>query len=146
MLTKLTLLSGLAASLYMTGLIVFVHFVHYPLFEKVHPDAFREYHAEHVRRTTPAVFAPMVVELIASGLLVYKRPEGTPAALAWAGLLAAAVCWLSTAALSVPLHTRLAGGFEAHVHRSLVRTNLVRLLAWGAHSAVMLIMAWRAMK
>ena len=145
MFTKMTLLAGLTATWYMTGLIVFVHRVHYPLFGNVQVEGFRNYHAEHVRRTTPTVFLPMVVELVTSGFLVYRRPEGTAAWLAWAGLGAAGVCWLATAGLSVPLHNRLSLGFNAHAHRSLVRTNTVRLVAWAAHAVILLVMTARAM-
>lgn len=146
MITKLVLLSGLAATWYMTGLIIFVHMVHYPLFAKVDPEAFPDYHAQHVRRTTPTVFLPMLVELVTAMSLVYRRPEGTSLLLAWAGLIAAAVCWITTAGISVPLHERLGRGFESEVHQALVRTNTIRLAAWVAHAVIMLGMAAQAME
>ena len=145
MATKIALLAGLASAWYMTGLIVFVHRVHYPLFDKVMAESFRVYHAEHVRRTTPVVFLPMVVELLASLFLVYQRPPGTSPWLAWAGASAALVCWLSTAGLSVPLHEQLSQGFDTVSHRRLVRTNAVRLVAWVVHAVIMTAMTASAM-
>jgi hypothetical protein len=50
------------------------------------------------------------------------------------GLLA--VNWLSTAAVQVPLHGRLAREYEEQAHRALVRTNWVRTAAWTARGAL----------
>lgn len=145
MIDAMPLLACLAATLYMTGVIAVVQWVHYPLFEKVDLNAFRGYHAEHVRRMTPVVLAPMLIELATSGWLVYRPPGGSGRGLAGVGLLAAGVTWAVTAMISVPLHNRLAAGFEAEAHRALVRTNAIRSAAWVVHSAVVLVMAARAM-
>jgi len=144
--TKLTLTACLASTLFMTGVIVFVQVVHYPLFGLVEPRAFARYHEGHVRRTTTVVLVPMVVELATSLLLVLRRPEGTPAWLAWVGLGAAAVAWGVTGMLSVPLHDRLAQGFDPQAHMALVRSNGVRTAAWLVHSLVVLAMTVRCMR
>jgi hypothetical protein len=39
--------------------------------------------------------------------------------------------WLSTFAIQVPLHRRLAGGFDPAIHRTLVTTNWVRTVLWS---------------
>ena len=49
MLSKYVLLACLASTLYMTGVIVVVQVVHYPLFERVEATSFRRHHAEHAR-------------------------------------------------------------------------------------------------
>lgn len=144
--TKWPLLACLASTLYMTGLIVFVHRVHYPLFGRVEPSAFRAYHAEHTRLTTQVVALPMLVELVASLWLVALRPGGLDGRLAWAGLGAAALSWLATGLLSVPLHERLAHGFDPEAHRRLVATNWVRMVSWPAHAAIALAMTARALR
>lgn len=146
MIEPLPLLTCLAATLYMTGVIAVVQWVHYPLFDRVDAASFGRYHLEHVRRMTPVVFGPMVVELVTSGWLVVRPPDGSPAWLAWAGLCAAVATWVVTAAISVPLHNRLARGFEAGAHRALVASNALRAAAWVVHSAVVLTMTARAMK
>ena len=51
------------ATLAMMGLIWFVQVVHYPLYAKVGPQAFAEYHALHVSRTTSVVAPLMLAEL-----------------------------------------------------------------------------------
>lgn len=140
MSNELALLACLASTLYMTGVIVVVQVVHYPLFERVETIAFPRYHAEHVRRMTPVVLLPMLVELVSSAWLAFRRPEGASPWLCWVGLAAALVTWAATGWLSVPLHNRLAREFEAGAHRALVRTNVVRTVAWSVHSATVLAM------
>ncbi|MGP0064258.1 MAG: hypothetical protein ACLQGP_11745 [Isosphaeraceae bacterium] len=145
MSSKFVLLACLASTLYMTGVIVLVQVVHYPLFERVEAMAFRRYHAEHVRLMTLLVLGPMVVELLSSAWLVFRRPEGPAAWLAWAGLAAAVVTWAATARLSVPLHDRLARGFDPEAHHALVRTNFVRTIAWFVHASTVLVITAGAM-
>lgn len=146
MTQTLCLLACLAATFFMTGVIVFVHVVHYPLFNATGPEAFAAYHREHVRLTGYVVMVPMVVELATAALLAWSPPAGSGPRLAWAGLGAAALTWGVTAFYSVPCHNRLAMGFDPATHARLVSTNALRVVAWGAHSAVVLVMAARAMR
>lgn len=145
MATKLTLLACVASTLFMTGLIWFVQAVHYPMFNRVEPSRFAAYHAEHSARTTRVVLVPMVVELLSSLALAVRRPEGVGPALAWAAFAAAVLTWASTALVQVPLHNRLAGGFDGDAHRALVGSNLVRAGLWTAHAALVLVMAARGL-
>ncbi len=146
MMAKTVFLVCLASTLFMTGLIWFVQVVHYPLFARVEPWAFGRYHADHSRLTTWVVLGPMTAELLTSLLLVFYRPPGTTPALAWAGLAAAVLTWASTVFVQVPLHGRLSEGFDPSAHRLLVLSNWVRVVAWTAHSALLLVMAWRAFR
>ena len=51
----------------------------------------------------------------------------------------AIITWAATAQLSVPLHDRLAAGFDSEAHRSLVRTNArIWTAAWIIHSLIVL--------
>ncbi len=144
MIIKSLFLTCLASTLFMTGLIWFVQVVHYPLFARVDPSAFRRYHANHSRLTTWVVLAPMTAELVTSALIPFHRLPGTTATLAWAGFLAAGFTWVSTAFVQVPLHTRLSTGFVASTHHALVVSNAARVVAWTVHSGLLLVMAARA--
>ena len=143
---KWVLLTCLACSLYMTGLIWFVDRVHYPLFERVEHSAFARYHADHSVRTTAVVIVPMIVELVTSGWLVWRRPPGTDPGMAWASLVAVVATWAATAILAVPMHRVLGRGFDVRAHRRLVRTNLIRVAAWTVHSGLLLVMTAWAMR
>ena len=146
MIAKILLLSCLAATLVMTGLIWFVDRVHYPLFDRVGREGFAAYHAEHSRRTTAVVIGPMVVELVASLGLTIWRPSGSGPSLAWCGFAAALATWAATAWLAVPMHAVLGRGFDAAAHRRLMTTDAVRLAAWTLHSAILLAMTARALR
>lgn len=144
--SNLVLLAGLASSLFMTGLIWFVDCVHYPLFDRVGASEFARYHEQHSRITSYVVIGPMMIELVASILLVIQRPPGSGRMLVWAGLIACVSTWTATGLLSVPMHQILSSGFDPKAHRRLVRTNRVRVVAWTLHSLILVRMVANAMR
>lgn len=124
----------------MVGVAWFVQVVHYPLFERVGSEAFLTFHAEHSSRTSLVVVLPMAVELVSSLWLAIDPPlsaSGEPlTVLAIAGAVLAGLTWLITFAGAVPAHSRMSGGFDSSAHRSLMRSNLARTIAWTAHGGV----------
>jgi len=132
------LLLHVLVTLVMVGLIWFVQVVHYPLFGQVGRDTFAAYEAEHMRRTTWVVAAPMLVELATGILLLWQRPAGVPAWMAWVGIALLAVIWASTVWLQVPCHEALRQGFSDAAHAELVRTNWVRTVAWSLRGLLVL--------
>lgn len=139
------LLANAASTLFMTGLIWFVQVVHYPLFAAVGSAEFPAYSRAHQSLTTFVVGPPMLVEAITAAVLVFARPAGVPAWLAWLGLALVALIWVSTAALQVPAHGRLASGFSAETGAFLVSTNWIRTVAWSLRGAVVVAMIWHAL-
>ena len=140
------LLACLASTLFMTGVIWFVQVVHYPLFDRVQPESFRRYHADHTRMTGLVVILPMGVELLTSVSLAIRRPEAVEPWLAWVGLAAVLATWGATFFLSVPAHGRLSSGFDGDAHRMLVSTNVLRVVAWSVHSIVLVAMTARLIR
>lgn len=134
------LVAHLVATLYMTGLIAFVQLVHYPLFEAVGEEAFAAYHARHTATTGLAVGPAMVVELGCAVAIAIWRPAGVGPLEAALGLALVIGLWASTGFVQVPLHRRLAGGFDRDAVRRLVATNRLRVLLWTVRSA--LAVAW----
>ena len=132
------------ASLALTGLIWCIQVVHYPLFAAVGRDEFVRYEADHARLITLVVGPLMLVELGASLWIAAVRPAGVPAWMAWLGVGLVAAIWLSTAAIQVPCHARLAAGFDPEVHARLVSSNWIRTIAWTARGVLSLAMiaAW----
>lgn len=128
------------ATLFMTGLIWFVQVVHYPLFARVGEASFGAYHADHVPLTQRVVGVPMLVELGCALALLVWRPDAIPAWAAWLGAALAVALIASTMLVQVPLHARLAGGFDAGAHRRLVATSWLRTLGWTARGALALWM------
>lgn len=129
-------LAHAVATLLMTGVILVVQVVHYPLFRLVGEATYAAYQAAHMRRITWIVVPLMLVELAGAAVLPFYHPAGISPSLAWAGVLLVAVIWGSTGLLQVPLHRRLTRGFDAVTHRRLVATNGIRTAAWLLRSAL----------
>ncbi len=129
----------LASTLYMVGLIWFVQLVHYPLLGMVGRSEFLNYEREHVKQTTWAV-SPMLFEFSTGLLLIWNRPAGIPAWAVWAGFLLLLMIWLSTVLIQAPCHRRLEQGFEAGVHRRLVRSNWIRTICWSLRGILVIWM------
>lgn len=134
------LLLHAAVTLAMAGVILVGQLVHYPLFRHVGAATFATYQAEHLRRITWIVAPLMTTELGTAGLLVWSPPPGVPAWQGWAGFALVVFIWGTTALVQVPLHDRLAEGFDAAVHRRLVRTNWLRTGSWGLRVGLVLWM------
>lgn len=137
---KLLLLTHVAVTLIMFGVILVVQFVHYPLFAKVGNAGYAAYQADHMRLITYVVLVPMVIELLTAIALVSLRPFGIPAWYLWLGLALVAVIWLSTAFLQVPVHQALTIQFDAATHQRLVTTNWIRTVAWTARAVLVVLM------
>jgi hypothetical protein len=135
------LLTHLAATVFMTGVIWFVQVVHYPLFASVSVSEFPAYERQHTVSTTWVVGPPMLVEAATAFLLFWYRPAGVSTWLLALGLALLAVIWMSTALLQVPCHEFLAERFDATVQQRLVATNWVRTVAWSLRSLLALQMA-----
>jgi hypothetical protein len=134
----------IASTLLMTGIIWFVQIVHYPLFAKVDAASFVRYEAEHATRTGWVVGPLMCVELATAALMLMAqfRPASVTKSSAWIGLALALLIWCSTAFIQVPLHQRLAAGFDAAVIARLVSTNWLRTITWTLRSV--LVLSWIA--
>ncbi|MEM9176655.1 MAG: hypothetical protein AAGC67_15635 [Myxococcota bacterium] len=141
-MTHFLFLVHVAATWYLVGLCWLVQRVQYPLMAQVGREGFAAYEAAHVARIGPIVAPPMLIEL-GTGIALAATAVGVfrhPAFLLSLGLLAA--IWASTFLLQVPLHGKLAAGFDADVHASLVATNWLRTLAWTARGVIVAWMAW----
>lgn len=123
------------ATLFMCGLAWFVQVVHYPLMARVGAPQWSEYERAHGTRTTWVVMPVMTLEALAALQLAWSTPGPTT----WSGLALVALLWLSTFLVQVPLHARLARGFDARVHRRLVATSWIRTGAWSARAALVVL-------
>jgi hypothetical protein len=132
------LLTHVAATWALIGLIWTIHVVHYPLFAAV-KTGFRAYHESHMQRITLVVGPLMLVELLGAVYLWLNPPAGTEQRMWLVALVLLGVVWAETGLFAVPQHGRLeTGGFDGGVHAALMRGNLVRTLAWTARGVVLL--------
>ena len=128
----------------MAGLIWFVQWVHYPLFELASRDRFAVFAEAHQRRTAWVVVPLMVTEAVTAAALLAQPPLGLERGLLWIGATLLALVWLSTALLQVPEHRRLAAGWNAAAARRLVRGNWLRTLGWSVRAWLALELVARA--
>jgi hypothetical protein len=131
----------LAGTLWMTGLVLFVAVVHYPLMAAVGREAFVAYEKRHVSRTGLIVGPLMLTEAATAGLILTRQITGGTigtlgGALSIAGIVLLAVCWGVTFIASVPQHERLSRGFDEATHRGLVAWHWVRTVAWVGRSII----------
>lgn len=134
----LVLLTNLAATLIMVGVIWFVQIVHYPLYTRINPDAFPNYEVAHVNLVTLVVGPTMFIEAITALMLLLTPSERMPLWVLVVGLLLVGVIWGATVFLNVPQHNALSYSFDPAVHRMLLLTNWIRTLAWSVRGVLML--------
>lgn len=127
----------LAATLALAAVLLLwvVQLAIYPLFGAVGREGFPSYHRLYAARISLVVGPLMPAEAVTAALLWLGGVRGTGFLVAL-GLLALA--WISTLGVQVPLHRRLAAGYDERAGRWLVRTNWVRTLAWTARAVLVL--------
>ncbi|MCX6973193.1 MAG: hypothetical protein NTZ94_02640 [Verrucomicrobia bacterium] len=101
---------------------------HYPLFAQVGQDAFQDYHNRYTKRITWVVAPLMLTEISTAACLLLIADCREPWFLA--SLAPLAFIWLSTWRVQIPLHEKLAKGFDPSAHQRLVVTNWWRTTAW----------------
>jgi hypothetical protein len=133
------LLVHLVAVAVLTGVGWVVQAVVYPAFRHVGPGEWAAYHAAHRRAITLVVGPPWLVQAVSTvALLVLPghRPAGV--VLGALGLVTVA----ATVLAAVPAHDRLDAG-DAAALAPLLRSNLVRTLAWSAGTALAAVLVVR---
>lgn len=140
---KIAFLLNLVATFYLTGLIWLIQIVQYPFFSEVGKESFPQYHAKHTFWITPVVAPIMIVELLTAIFLVFYPPENLEVKLLWLALVLTLIVWASTFFLQVPMHEKLAQGFEKKAHRFLVNSNWLRTGAWSLRSLLVFYFAWK---
>ena len=128
------LLAHAVVTILMTGIVVFVAVVHYPLFAVVGSAEFPEYEARHLRRTTLVVLPLMLAEL-ALALLLFASAH-VPRALASPGLGLLLLIWATTLLASVPVHAQLQLRRSAGLLQRQIRWHWLRTTFWCARAAL----------
>lgn len=133
MIFKLQLFSTLILS----GLIITIQLVHYPLWKYVSKEQLRRFEKDHQRLITPIVSVLMLLEgFCATRLVTSLKPIFLINFTALVGI------WLSTFFLQVPLHQKILKGIDSErsIER-LIKTNYIRTFLWLARSVLLLFFA-----
>lgn len=143
---KFILLANFFSTAYITGVIWLIQVVHYPLFSKIGDKNFSEYHSLHTFWITPVVAPVMIIELITSFLLLFYTFVGIDNKLIWFGLILTLITWASTFFLQVPMHEKLAKGFDKSSFDFLVYSNWLRTFVWTLRSLLVSFFIFQSLK
>jgi hypothetical protein len=141
-----SLLLQVAATWAMTAVIWFVQLIQYPSFARVDASSFADFHAFHSSRITLIVAPLMLVEALSAVVLVWRPQPFIPTWQAWLGLGLVALLWASTALLQVPMHRRLADGFDPPAWQFLCSSNWVRTVGWSLRAVLVSVWLHRALE
>ena len=128
-----------AVTLFMLGVIFVIQLVQYPLLADIGQTEFNRHHAAHMSRMG-FVAVPMVLELGLGVYIAFVLPMGVTPWLGWMALGTLVIVWVSTFALQVPAHNRLAQARNERDLRIVVRTNWIRTAGWTVRSVLALVM------
>ena len=145
-MAKIILIANLVSIIFLTGVIWIIQVVQYPFFAQVGAENFPKYHSSHTFWITPVVAPAMIVELITSLFLIIYPSENIDSKLIWLGLILTLIVWASTFFLQVPMHEKLAQGFDSDTHKFLVNSNWIRTIAWSLHSFLVVYFVWKNLK
>ncbi len=114
-----------ASCIYMAGVVSVIQFIHYPSFDKIDRDRFTEFHLKHSNALGFIAGPAMCLELVSSFWIAHNGNS-------WLILNATVVLflWIITFLISVPLHNRLASGFDQKSWERLLKTNWLRTALW----------------
>lgn len=124
-----------ATTWFLVGLIWVVQIVIYPQMARMVATGFPEWHRAYTQRIGWVVAPMMVLETALAGWWVLSSPGD---GIAWGGVGLVVIVWASTFALQIPMHRRLAGGWDESTIERLVATNWVRTVAWSLRGLLFL--------
>ena len=127
-------LANLAVSWGLVLLIWLVQIIIYPTFARIPADRFRQYHRWYVKRIGLIVAPMMIVEVLVLILWLFSDRFRLPEIVSACLVL---VVWLSTFAIQVPLHNRLALEKNEVVIQRLINSNWIRTISWSIKTAVL---------
>lgn len=126
----------LYSSIFLTGLIWVIQLVHYPSFQFCDPSKAKAFHDFHCRRISYVVIPLMFAELFSGAWSWWHRDFATVSHIAFGALI---LIWISTFAIQIPLHNRLAEKMDAGVIQKLVLSNWIRTFLWSFRSLLLFL-------
>jgi len=140
MIDQLIFLTNVVSTLMMTGIMWFVHLIHYPILSYVNQADLAEYESQHVKHTMKWALLILIVELVSAALLIWFRPEDIGMLQVIVGLSLLVPIWIVTWAGCVPGHCKLETGYNDVALRKLLKNNFIRTLCWTARTVVIIWM------
>lgn len=140
---KVIFVLQIVSTFFLTGVIWVVQIVQYPFFRYISVVSWTKYHEDYRFWITPIVAPAMICELLTAILMIFYS-QRFDTKFIWAGLILVLIIWASTFFIQVPLHEKLAVGFDENTHQLLVQTNWIRTIAWSLRSVLMIYFLWKS--
>lgn len=141
------LLSSMAMSFWCCALGWVTQAINYPLFAKVSPGDFVEYHRRYSKGIIFVGIAPTLLTVALSWIVVFTRPASIALWLAICNALFGLVAFGVTLAIQLPAHLHLQReGKSDMLIKRLVINNIIRALAFSGQAVVTLWMVSIAVK
>ena len=127
-------------TLYMTGVIWLIQVIHYPLFNLVGENTFKNYHKGHIQKTSSVIAIPMVLELLTALYLLVRHNDYRNNTIFLISTALLILIWVITFLISVPKHNILSSGHNEQAITALVKTNWIRTVAWTVRAIILFIL------
>lgn len=119
----------------MTGIIWFVHLIHYPVMNAL--DWQREtFEKIHWQKTMKIAVIMLILELGTGILFVLFHPVKIPSSLPISGLLLIVLIWVNTWWMCVPSHCQLKQQYNENSLQKLMKANKWRAILWSLRSVI----------
>jgi len=118
---------------YMFTVVVFVHFIQYPMLKNVPEQSRADYNKKYCDRSGFVIAPAMIFEAFSALMLALINPNFT----SYFGLSLIIFIWLDTFLLSVPAHAKLCKSWDEKAYDKLMRSNLIRLIAWAIRCLIL---------
>ena len=125
--TNIAILALLLAGV-SSGFALCMSFVHYATWGYVPLDAFREFQQASALRTVPVAIALGISSLLLTLITAIRGLPNVPRAVIWIAVILAAVPWIATPTIMIPIEERLAaaGPSSALINELLLKDILLR--------------------
>lgn len=137
---ELIVIAHLAATWLLVGVIWTIQLVHYPSFSSIATETYATFQDRHMRSMGQLIGLPWLVEGICVLALFAFAPDTQTRVIATIGGLLEAVIIGVTIGWAIPAHTALTAGFDPVAHRTLLRWNWVRTIAWTARGVIAVVL------
>ncbi len=124
----LVLISHLAFTSIMTGVIWVIQIVHYPSFHFIEKELYTAFQKFHMKKISIIVIPIMLAELITAMILFLDKSSKSPFLII--SLVILFLIWLMTGVFFSKAHNELITGYQELVVNQLVVMNWVRTLLW----------------
>ena len=137
--TNIAILALLLAGV-SSGFALCMSFVHYATWGYVPLDAFREFQQASALRTVPVAIALGISSLLLTLITAIRGLPNVPRSVIWIAVILAAVPWIATPTIMIPIQERLAaaGPSSALINELLWKDILLRSLPPVIQSTILL--------